>query len=497
MKLFAWLVSLLTAASAGAQDLASFEKTVTEHRLENGMKFLIVERHEVPVVSFHLYADVGSVDEELGVTGTAHMFEHMAFKGTSTIGTRDIARENEALDRVDEVQARLQAARRERNPDGERIAALEREFQQAQADAGEYSQSDELTRVIEQEGGSGLNASTSSDATRYFLSLPANKSELWFSLESERFLDPVLREFYKERDVVMEERRQRVESQPMGKLIGNLLSLAYRAHPYGREVIGWRSDLESLTRDEAQAFFERHYVPSKLTAVIVGDIDPAEAVQWADLYFGRLPAREPPPPVLTVEPAQEGERRARVSAQAQPMLLIGYHKPSGVHEDDAVFDAVQDVLSGGRTSRLYRSLVVEKRIAAAAGGFSGFPGNKYPNLFLFFAVPAQGETSEANEEAMLAEIERLKNELVTEEELLRVKSRARADLVDGLDSNSGLGAALAAYEVLTSDWRNLFRRLELIDRVSREDVQRVAREYFREGNRSVAVLVPAAAGGAP
>jgi predicted Zn-dependent peptidase len=491
MKRLSFVVALATAAPASSQDLASFEKTVTEHRLSNGMKFLIVERHEVPVVSFHLYADVGSVDEELGITGMAHMFEHMAFKGTSTIGTRDIARERVALDEVDEAHARLQAARRDPDADPEEITALERAFQQAQADAGELSQSDELTRVIEQAGGSGLNASTSSDATRYFLSFPANKAELWFSLESERFLDPVLREFYKERDVVMEERRMRVESQPMGKLIGNLLSLAYRAHPYGREVIGWRSDLENLTRSEAQEFFERHYVPSKLTAVAVGDVDPKQMVEWAELYFGRLPMREPPPFVGTVEPQQEGERRARVEAQAQPMLLIGYHKPSGLHPDDAVFDAVQDVLSGGRTSRLYRSLVVEKRIAAAAGGFAGFPGNKYPNLFLFFAVPAQGETSEANEAAMLAEIERLQNELVTEEELSRVKSRARAELVDGLDSNAGLGAALAVYDVLTGDWRNLFRRLDVIDRVSREDIKRVAREYFQESNRNVAVLVPA------
>jgi predicted Zn-dependent peptidase len=369
---------------------------------------------------------------------------------------------------------------------------MERAFRAAEAEAGEYATSDELTRVIEQAGGAGLNASTSNDATRYYLSLPSNKTELWFSLESARFLEPVLREFYKERDVVMEERRMRVESQPVGKLVSNMLSLAYRAHPYGREGIGWRSDLENLTRWQAQEFFEKHYVPATLTAVIVGDVDRKQAVAWAETYFGRLPngAGEPVPPRAQAG----GPRWTTVHAQSQPVLLIGYHKPSALDEDDAVFDAVQDILSGGRTSRIYRSLVQEKRISAGAGGFPGFPGNKYPNLFLFFSFPAPGHDNDENEKAVLAEIEKLKTELVTEEELSRVKARARAQLVDGLDSNTGLASQLAVYQVLTGDWRNLFRRLEAIDGVTREDIQRVAKEYFVEANRSFAYLVPAEGG---
>jgi predicted Zn-dependent peptidase len=488
------MATLVGAGPALAQDLATFEKTVTEHRLANGMTFLIVERHEVPVVSFQIYADVGSVDEEVGVTGMAHMFEHMAFKGTPTIGTRDYPREKEALAHVDEIYARLRSARLELRDKGQgdtaAIADLEKAFHQAQADAGEYSKSDELTRVIEQAGGVGLNASTSSDATRYFVSFPSNKAELWFSLESDRFLDPVFREFYKERDNVLEERRMRVESQPVGKLLEGFLGIAYRAHPYGRQAIGWRSDLENLTRAQGEEFFRKHYVPASLTAVIVGDVDPRQTVDWAELYFGRIPARPKADPLVTVEPKQEGERRATVYAQSQPVLLLGFHKPSAVDRDDAVFDAVQDVLAGGRTSRLYRSLVQDQRIAAAAGGFPGFPGNKYPNLFLFFAFTAPGHTNEENEKSMLAEIEKLKEELVSDEELSRVKARAEADLVDGLDSNAGLASQLAVYQVLTGDWRNLFKRIEAIDRVTKEDIQRVAKEYFTERNRSVAYLLP-------
>lgn len=480
--------------AAAAQDLSSFEKSVTEHRLANGMTFLVVERHEVPVVSFHVYADVGAVDEEVGVTGMAHMFEHMAFKGTPTIGTRDYPHEKDALAWIDGIYARLRSARLEMRDQGQgdsaAIEEMERAFQQAQADAGEYSRSDELTRVIEQAGGVGLNASTSSDATRYFVSYPSNKAELWFSLESERFLEPVLREFYKERDTVLEERRMRVESQPVGKLLETFLGIAYRAHPYGRQAIGWRSDLENLTRPQAEEFFRKHYVPASLTAVIVGDVDPHQAVEWAELYFGRIPARPKPDPLVTVEPRQEGERRATVYAQSQPVLLIGFHKPSAVDRDDAVFDAVQDVLASGRTSRLYRSLVQDRKIAAAAGGFPGFPGNKYPNLFLFFAFTAPGHTNEENEKAMLAEIDRLKDELVSDEELSRVKARAEADLVDGLDSNAGLANQLAVYQVLTGDWRNLFQRIQAIDRVTKEDIQRVAKQYFTTSNRSVAYLLP-------
>lgn len=486
------LIFLLAAAlGVAAQNLAEFEKTVTEFTLDNGMKFIVVERHQVPVVSFHLYADVGAVNEDVGISGLAHLFEHMAFKGTSTIGTKDIKKEKEAMARVDQAYAAWMAERRKgERADPERLKELETAFRQAQGEAEKYIEAGEFDRAIERNGGVGLNANTGADATRYFFSLPSNKLELWFSLESERFLDPVLRQFYKERNVVMEERRLRVESQPIGKMIEEFLSVAYKAHPYGRSGIGWRSDLENLTRQHAEAFFQTYYTPRNLTAVIVGDVDPQEARRLAHLYFGRIPAGPETEPLWTVEPPQEGERRTVVYAQSQPILLIGYHKPSIHHPDNAVFDAVQDILAGGRTSRFYRSLVQEKKLAVFAAGFPGFPGNKYPNLFLFFSVVAAGHTNEENEEAMLAEIERLKTELVTEEELNRVKQRARAQLVQRLSSNSGLAGQLASYQVLTGDWRNLFRQLDAIEQVSREDIQRVAQTYFTARNRTVAYLVP-------
>jgi predicted Zn-dependent peptidase len=489
------LCLITTTVTLDAQDLAAFEKTVTEHTLENGMKFIIVERPEIPVVSFHTYADVGSVDEESGISGMAHMFEHMAFKGTPDIGTKDFDAEKLALAKVDETYAALQEEHRKHDhADPDRLVTLEEAWTRAKEEAAGLVESNEFTRIIEESGGVGLNASTSSDATRYYLSLPSNKTELWFTLESARFLDPVLREFYKERDVVIEERRLRVDSQPVGKLLEEFLSVAYKAHPYGRNTIGWQSDLENMTREQAVRFYERHYTPPNLTAVVVGDVDPTEVIRLAELYFGRIPAGPKPETLWTVEPPQEGERRTTVYAQSQPLLLIGYHKPNIRHQDDAVFDAVQDILAGGRTSRLYRNLVQEKRISIGAGGFPGFPGDKYPNLFLFYSFAAAGHTSQENEEAMLAEIERLKTELVTEEELSRVKQRARADLVGELDSNMGLASQIAYYEVKTGDWRNLFRWLADIEEVTREDIQRVAQTYFSERNRTVGYLLPESQG---
>ncbi len=309
-----------------AQCLAEFEKNVTEHSLANGMKFVIIERHAVPVISFHLYADVGSVNEDTGMSGMAHMFEHMAFKGTQDIGTTNYAEERKALDKVDAIVSDLQAERRkgdQANP--ERIKELEEAFKKAQAAADQYAITNQFDQILEENGVVGLNASTSMDATRYYYSLPSNKIELWFSTESDRFLNPVLREFYKERDVVIEERRLWVESQPTGILMEDFLSVAYKAHPYGRETVGWHSDLENLTRPEARKFFQRYYTPPNLVAFVVGDVDPQEVIRLAELYFGRIPRGPRPEALWTVEPSQEGERRTTVYAQSQPLILIGYH----------------------------------------------------------------------------------------------------------------------------------------------------------------------------
>jgi len=482
-------VAAIIPTSADAQDLAAFEKRMTEFTLDNGLKFLVLERHEAPVVSFHTYADVGAVDEVKGITGLAHLFEHMAFKGSKTIGTKDYEAEAEAMAKVDELFLAIKAERRKGDrADEERLKELQKQLEEAREEAQEYLVHDEFEEVYVREGGAGFNAYTSYDATQYIVSLPSNKTELWMSMESDRFLNPVLREFYKEKDVVMEERRLGVESQPIGRLLEEFLAIAYKAHPYGEPVVGHMSDLETLTRSEAEAFFSEYYGPSNLTVAIVGDVNPQEIRNLAEKYFNRVPSDPKPDPVETVEPPQLGQRRVVVEDPAQPFVLIGYHKPSINHPDNAVFDAITDIVGIGRTSRLYKSLVKEKKIAVAASGFPGMPGDKYPSLFLFYAVPARGHSNQVCEEAIYAEIDKLKTELVSPEELAKAKTRSRASLIRQLDSNSGLAAQLTFFEVVTGDWRNLFKQLDDIDKVQAQDIQRVAKEYFTTKNQTVGII---------
>jgi predicted Zn-dependent peptidase len=483
------LCAVLVLATAKGQDLAEFEQRMTEFTLNNGMRFLVLERHEAPVVAFCTHADVGSVDEERGITGIAHLFEHMAFKGTKTIGTTNYKAEAEAMVKMDEAFLAIKAERiKGDKANKERLALLQQQLEQAQREAQQYLVHDEFEEAIQRVGGVNLNAGTGFDLTVYYLSLPSNKVELWMLMESDRFLNPVLREFYKEKDVVMEERRLRIDSQPTGRLIEEFLAIAYKAHPYGVHVIGHMSDLQTLTRAEAEAFFRKHYIPSNLTIAIVGDINPEQVKKLAEQYFARIPSSPKPEPVETEEPPQLGERRVTVEDLAQPFVLIGYHKPDMNHEDNAVFDAVTDIMGVGRTSRLYKSLVKEKKIAVYASALQGIPGDKYPGLFLFYSVPAKGHTNEESEQAIYEQIERLKTEPVTPQELDKAKTRARADLIRQLDSNSGLAQLLTYYEVLTGNWRNLFKQLDQIEKVTTEDIQRVARQYFITKNRTVGVI---------
>lgn len=485
------LAAALCVLPARAQTtnlLSQFENQVTDFTLGNRLTFVVVERHDAPVVSFVTYADVGSVDEPMGETGIAHMFEHMAFKGTTTVGTTDIEAEEDLLAQQEEL---AQALRRERakgaRADTARINELEEAFEQATEDAKAVVDQNAFDRILNQAGATGMNASTASDATRYFYSLPANKVELFFALESDRFKHPVLREFYTERDVVMEERRLRTESSPQGRLIEEFLAAAFKAHPYGEPTVGHMSDLQNITRTQAQAFFDKYYVPANLTIGIAGDVDPQNIRRLARKYFGDLEGQAPPTPVTTTEPEQNGERRVTLREQSQPLVAIGYHRPNGQAPEDPAYTVLQDVLSGGRTSRLYEALV-ESEQALAAQALSSFPGSKYPNLFVLFGLPSSDVSPEDIEEDIYAVLDEVKENGITQEELERAQTRARVNLINGLDSNTGLALQLSQYEQLTGDWRNAFREVERIQNVTAAQVQEVARETFRRSNRTVAMI---------
>jgi len=485
-----FLAGAIALAGLAQQEFREIESRVTEFTLKNGMKFLVLERKKAPVASFVTYADVGSAQEVKGITGLAHLLEHMAFKGTDKIGTKDYARERVALEKVEQAYAALREEKRKgAKADPEKLKELEEAFRQAQEEAGKYVASNEFGEAVERAGGRQLNATTAADRTMYFFSLPSNHMELWFWLESERFLNPVFREFYKERDVVMEERRL-MESQPVGKLLEEFLAAAYKAHPYGEPVIGHMSDLENLTTADAVAFFRKYYIPSNLVAAVVGDVDPKRVRELAERYFGRIPGGPKPEPLRTVEPPQEAERRVTMWLRAQRMVLMGYHKPDINHPDDAVYDAISSLLSEGRSSRLYRGLVRDRKVATQVAGFPGLPGQKYPGLFIFFAMTAPGRTNQEVEKAIEEELERLIKEPVSKEELDGVKRRARASLLRQLDDNLGLAIQLSSMQALTGDWRNLFRQLDKINAVTPEDIQRVAKATFTRTNKTVAVIEP-------
>jgi predicted Zn-dependent peptidase len=489
---------LLAALPAAAQDLASFEKRVTVKTLSNGLTLIVLERPEAPVFSFFTHVNAGSAQEVPGITGLAHMFEHMAFKGTDRIGTSDFAAEKAALAKVEAAYAAYDSERRRTvGRDEAKVAATEKAWKDAMAEADRYVKANEFGEIIDREGGTGLNAFTSNDETGYFYSLPANRLELWAYLESERFLNPVMREFYKERDVVYEERRMRIESNPIGRLIEQFIATAFTAHPYGQAGIGWPSDLHSFSATDAQRFFQTYYVPSNMIVSVVGDVRAPEVVSVVERYFGRLPARPQPEPLRTVEPPQIAERQVILRDASQPVYVEGYHKGDARDPDDAVYDVISDLLSNGRTSRLYRSLVRDKKIAAGAGGFGGFPGNKYPNEFIVFAFTTPGHPPAESRDAIRAELERLKTEEVPADELRMVKTRAKADLIRSLDSNTGLAQQLATAQARYGDWRELFRQVDRIDKVTAADVKRVANATFSEANRTVGIIESTRMAGAP
>ncbi|MCI0349173.1 MAG: insulinase family protein [Acidobacteriales bacterium] len=494
------LLTLLvaSAAAAYAQNIADFEKRVTVKKLRNGLTAMVIERPVAPVFSFFTHVNAGSVQDPKGKGGLAHMFEHMAFKGTDKIGTKNWRAERAALQ---EVERRYQAYDYERrkvtDSDPKKVEALKKAWEKAVEKAQQFVVVNEFDTIVSQNGGENLNAFTNNDETGYFYDLPSNRLELWAYLESERFLHPVMREFYKERDVVMEERRLRVDSNPIGRLVEQFVGAAFIAHPYHNMTIGFPSELEAFSATDAQRFFNHYYVPSNMVVAVVGDVKPAIAIPLIEKYFGRLPVRPAPEEISLVEPPQIAEREFTIRETAQPYYLEGYHRPDFRDPDDAVYDVITDLLSNGRTSRLYRTLVRDKKIAIQASGFSGFPGTKYPHLFTFFVIPARGHAPAEMRDSVRQEIENLKTKEVSDEELKMAKTRLRADFIRGLANNPGLAQSFATAQARYGDWRELFRSIDRIDKVTKADIRRIANKVFVDSNRTTGMLetaAPAASG---
>ncbi len=477
-----------------ARELQSFQSRTTVKVLPNGLTLVLCERKDAPVFSYFTIVDAGDANDPGQESGLAHMFEHLAFKGTEDIGTKNYPAEKAALAKLESAYAAYDAEKLKRvGQDPAKLKQLQEAYQAADQAANQYVIPNEFTEIAEANGANGLNAETSLDDTRYFWSMPENRLELWAYLESDRIAHPVERQFYRERSVVEEERRMRVDASPIGRLVEQFLAAAYVAHPYGRPNVGWASELDNINATEAAAFHAKYYVPSNIVIAVVGDFTNSDALPVLEKYFGAIPDGGPKPQgVITVEPPQTGERTVSLEDPSQPMYLEGYHRPDYLDPDDAVYDAIQDIFSNGRTSRLYRSLVRDQRISAEAEGFTGFPGEKYPGLFGFFAVPVPGHTSAELRAAIHKEIDKLKTTDVTDAELAMFKTRSRADLLRGLDENQGLAQQLAVNQLRYGDWQQLFLQLDKVDKVTKADIRRVANKVFTSANRTYAEIDPPA-----
>ena len=448
------LVSLPVAGSGLAEQTYRFE-------LENGLRDLLVRRPWAPVVHCHLMFDAGGVDEPPGLGGIAHMVEHMAFKGTSILGSLDPFREHELLARVEEAANAYFEALQSGAPQ-EEINRRHAEFLRAREEAQLAAQPNILRDLMNAQGAVEYNAYTSYDHTSYVVSLPANRIEAWIRIQADVLLDAVFRFFYEEVEVIKEERRQRNEDQPVGYLKERFLAAAFQKHPYGRPLIGSMEEIANYRMRTAWEFWETHYHPNRAVLVIMGDVDPERTRELVERYFGVLEPRERPPALIPEEPEQEEERRVLVEYNAEPRLMIGWRQPVYPDRDIYVLDMIKALFTEGQSSRLYKRLVVDDRTALTVEGLTGYPGTRYPSLFVLYAKPRHPHTTEELEKAIYEEIERLQNELVSEEELKKAQNQIRTAFLFDLASNSDLADKMAYYELFRGGWENLLAYPELI-----------------------------------
>ena len=439
MKQIRYLLILFFVALHGIASAQNLADRVVEHTYPNGLKLLMIERHTSPTVAPYILFKAGSVDESDDARGIAHMLEHMLFKGTKTIGTTDYEKEKGVLAEIDKIGDALDMEHAKgARADAEKIAELEAALKTQQEAAKEWIVSGEYTEIYTQHGSTGFNAGTSVDYTIYTVELPSNKLELWAMLESDRLKNAVLREFYVEREAVKEERRMVVDTRPGGKLYEQFMAASFTAHPYGMPIIGWPSDIAMLNRKKAAEFFRIHYAPNNSVMVIVGDINVEKTIKLIEKYFGDIPSQPLPDEVTVREPAQEGERRIEVEFDAEPQMMIGFHKPTIPHFDDYVLDMISAILSDGRTSRFYKN-IVEEGVAVSVDSLNGYPGARYDNLFVVSATPRSPHTTTDVEEAIYTQLEKLKTEPVAEKEFKRILKQIDAGFHPRVEFKCGYG----------------------------------------------------------
>lgn len=481
---------LFAAMCSPGQDITEFEKKVTEFTLSNGLHFILLERHEIPVVAFHIFVNSGSVDDPSGQTGMARMLERTAFKGTETIGSASWPAEKKALDAIEEAMDRVDAeANKGPKADPARVEMLRNQARAANDAAPRSNQAGDYLRIFEENGATNRSASASPDSTSIGYSLPSNRLELWFLLESQRLLHPVFRDFYKERDAQFTEYRGQNDTNPQGRLLGEFLAAAFKAHPYRNPVDGWPGDIQALRRSTAREVFDRYYVPGNITMALVGDVNPAEAKRLAERYFGPVPAKPLPPVIHTVEPPQDGPKTVVVESPGGPLLVVGYKRPNQYDKDDVALDVIQVLLSQGSAGMLNRDLVQEKRLALQARAISTFPSGRFPNLVMFMIIPAQGRTIEENQRGLEDMLQRFKTVPIDPQSLTRAKAQLRATFMRRIAVSDDAAGLLANYYTNYGDWRKMFAAMNELNKITAETVQRAAINYLVATGRTTAYTV--------
>ena len=479
----------LGALCLSAQDVRDYDKKITEFTLPNGLHFILLERHQVPVVSFHTLVNVGSAEDPVGRTGLAHMVERLAFKGTDTIGTRNWAAEKNALEEVEEASTKLDAERNLGPRASEaKLTTLTVDLKTKLDAARGFADPDELSRALQENGAVGVSSQVNQDFSETSYSLPSNRIELWFLLESQRLAHPVFRDFYRARDAMQVEILNNVDSKPLPKLQQSLLATAFAANPYRNPVLGWPGDSANLRPSDARSFVDTYYVPANTVIAIAGDVDPVNARRLADRYFGPLPAKPLPSRVHTAEPPQDGPKSVTVWSDGQQLLMVGYRRPPETNRDDPAFDVFRTLLGEGRTGLLYRELVENKKIAQSVDVTATFPAGRSANLFVFTVAPAANHSVEENEQALNALLGRFAVQPLDAASIDRAKNELRAKVVRLLGTDSVLASLLARYYVTFGDWRKLFAVPADYEHVTAEDVQRVTAQYFVAQNRTVAYM---------
>jgi predicted Zn-dependent peptidase len=503
------VASIVGFSPADAQTLP-----VKEHVLKNGMKVLLVERHDEPTIACSWLAKVGSVNERPGITGLAHLFEHMMFKGTKTIGTKDGKRDIELNEAQDRVQAEIRKERailREKQRRGEiadmqdpnvrtpRMQSLLNDFDKLVEEQRSLIVKDEIWNIYYTAGATGINASTGNDRTNYIVVVPSNKLELWAWIESDRIMNPVFREFYSERSVILEERKQTLESTSGRRIGEHFNAMNWAAVPYTWSVIGWPSDISYVTREDANQFYATYYAPNNITAVLVGDFNTAEAIALMEKYFERIPGNpRGVPEVYTEEPTRVGQKRMFAVSESQPSIQINFKSVAGVHKDAPALSMLASILSGGgggrggggsSSGRLTKSLVLEQGAALSASASSS--GMKYGGAFTLSASPAPGKTPEEMEPLLYAEVQKIIQDGVTDAELQRVKISRENAFMMMQESNVSIRSALESAES-SGTYQDFLQSIQRLKAVTKEDVQRVAKEYIVKDKANVLVTTQAA-----